>query len=182
MDATSEQTSSVDASSSEPSSKKQQWVRLYKDNINQLFTKRPTEPGITLRMIRVYLLLISKMKFGNFIDSRHKDLASDLGIKPQAFSDALNKLQALRYLVRIQGKKGFRRILLNPSFVFIGSESTMETIQSEFNRYLPEAQKEKSRLQEESSIDIEDPSISDNKSSQGLRSFHRKKMSESQSS
>lgn len=111
-----------------------QWVKLYQHTFLQVVDKSFDGPKMTLRLLRVYLVLICHMDRRNYVRKCQSDLASIIGMTPQAFSVAIGRLEELGYLVRLGGRDRSRKIILRPFFVSIGRQDDGDNVCGEFLR------------------------------------------------
>jgi len=128
-----------------------QWVKLFQRTFLQVVDKNYDGRKMTLRLLRVYLVLICHMDRRNYVRKCQKDLASIIGMTAQAFSAAIGQLEELGYLVRLGGRDRSRKIMLWPFFVAIGSQEDGVDVGGEYSRLqdeLEEELKKKRRAQE----------------------------------
>lgn len=111
-----------------------QWVKLYQRTFLQVVDKNYDGRKMTLRLLRVYLVLICHMDRRNYVRKCQKDLASIIDMTDQAFSTAIGKLEELGYLVRLGGRDRSRKIMLQPFFVSIGRDDEGRDVCGEFSR------------------------------------------------
>jgi DNA-binding transcriptional ArsR family regulator len=72
----------------------------------------------------------------NVVNKCQKELASIIGMSPQAFSSALKQLEGNELIFRIGGRDKSRRIMLSAYFVGIGTEDEINKAGGEFhNRF-----------------------------------------------
>lgn len=117
-----------------PFSPGSQWSKVYQHRFKQIVDPRYYGHQVSLRMLRVYLLLICHINARNYVKQSQKDLADFLGISAQAFSLALRQLEEMQFLVRVGGRDKTRKIMLSPFFVGMGSKEDQQAIEGEFNR------------------------------------------------
>lgn len=125
-----------------PFSPGSQWVKLFQHRFLQMVDGRFDGRKITLRILRVYLVLICHMNRRNYVLKSQKDLASIIGMSAQAFSAALRQLEDLGYLVRVGGRDKSRKIMLCPFFVAMGSQEDGTEVEGEFSRLQQKLQEE----------------------------------------
>lgn len=117
-------------------------MKLFQHRFLQMVDGRFDGRKITLRILRVYLVLICHMNRRNYVLKSQKDLASIIGMSAQAFSAALRQLEDLGYLVRVGGRDKSRKIMLCPFFVAMGSQEDGTEVEGEFSRLQQKLQEE----------------------------------------
>jgi len=117
-----------------PFSPSQQWVKLVQRGVLQLVDERCDGKKVSLRMLKIYLVLLAHMDSRNYVRKCQKDLADILGISPQAFSAGLRELEELGHLVRIGGRDKSRKIMLSPYLVSMGTLHDSVAVTGEFQR------------------------------------------------
>jgi len=128
-----------------PFSPGSQWVKLHQRPFLQIVDKRMYGgTKLTLRVLRVYLVLICHMDRRNYVNKCQKDLASIIGMTPQAFSSALKRLEEMEFIFRIGGRDKSRKIMLSAFYVGIGSEDELRQVGGEFRRRIDKGNKPKS--------------------------------------
>ena len=145
-----------------PFSPGSQWVKLHQRPFLQIVDKRfYVGQNLTLRALRVYLVLICHMDRRNYVNKCQNELASIIGMSPQAFSSALKQLEEMKLLIRIGGRDKSRKIMLSPFFIGIGTEDEIHQVGGEFrkrfdNGHIPvPTKKEKARTRSDINDQIE---------------------------
>ena len=110
------------------------WVKLVQQACLHLVDKDKDGRNVTLRMLKVYLILIGRMDVKNIVNECQQDLAETMGMTPQAFSAALRSLEDGGYLLRIGGRDKSRKIMLSPACVAKGQHSTWAGTNEDFGQ------------------------------------------------
>ncbi|WP_236828968.1 helix-turn-helix domain-containing protein [Bacillus thuringiensis] len=81
--------------------------------------------------LRVYMILLAKLDYENWLRVRQQDIADELNIKKQAVSRAIKELFEHGILVKGPKVGASNTYRLDPSFAFRGRDKNLEQVRKE---------------------------------------------------
>ncbi|MEI4624108.1 helix-turn-helix domain-containing protein (plasmid) [Bacillus pfraonensis] len=102
------------------------WVMVFQEGLT--YVAKLNLKGETLR---VYMILLSKLDYENWLRIRQKDIAEELGMKPPHVSRAIKELSNHGILVKGPKVGASNTYRLDPSFAFRGRDKNLEQVRKE---------------------------------------------------
>ncbi|WP_412839894.1 replication/maintenance protein RepL [Bacillus paranthracis] len=102
------------------------WVMMFQEGLTHV-----AKLNLKGETLRVYMILLAKLDYENWLRVRQQDIADELNIKKQAVSRAIKELFEHGILVKGPKVGASNTYRLNPSFAFRGRDKNLEQVRKE---------------------------------------------------
>ncbi|WP_340135854.1 replication/maintenance protein RepL [Bacillus cereus] len=102
------------------------WVMMFQEGLTHV-----AKLNLKGETLRVYMILLAKLDYENWLRVRQQDIADELNIKKQAVSRAIKEL--FEYGILVKGPKvgASNTYRLDPTFAFRGRDKNLEQVRKE---------------------------------------------------
>jgi DNA-binding transcriptional ArsR family regulator len=104
------------------------WVLMFQEGLEQVATL-----NLKGETLRVYMILLSKLDYENWLRIRQKDIADKLNMKPPHVSRAIKELTDNGILVKGPKVSNSNTYRLDPTFAFRGKDVNIAKVRKEIN-------------------------------------------------
>ncbi|ECL9256531.1 helix-turn-helix domain-containing protein [Campylobacter jejuni] len=102
------------------------WVMMFQEGLTHV-----AKLNLKGETLRVYMILLAKLDYENWLRVRQQDIADELNIKKQAVSRAIKELFEHGILVKGPKVGASNTYRLDPSFAFRGRDKNLEQVRKE---------------------------------------------------
>ncbi|MGR5968999.1 replication/maintenance protein RepL [Bacillus paranthracis] len=99
------------------------WVMMFQEGLTHV-----AKLNLKGETLRVYMILLAKLDYENWLRVRQQDIADELNIKKQAVSRAIKELFEHGILVKGPKVGASNTYRLDPSFAFRGRDKNLEQV------------------------------------------------------
>ncbi|MBW3496897.1 helix-turn-helix domain-containing protein [Bacillus sp. FDAARGOS_1420] len=106
------------------------WVMMFQEGLTHV-----AKLNLKGETLRVYMILLAKLDYENWLRIRQKDLAEELNMKPPHISRAIKELFEHGILVKGPKVGASNTYRLDPSFAFRGRDKNLEQVRKEVKHH-----------------------------------------------